>query len=115
MALGLKVTIVEKLSNLAHFDYFSSKIWFFNMMGLNFRKDTSKSQVSRIFKTTPTCFESNLPPKKEGVNLHKSYSWTKEIIFRGQHTPNHNEIFFSAIKQDRYIVPNGLKPVNDKS
>ena len=29
--------------------YFSSKAWFFSMMCLNFRKDTSKNEVSRIF------------------------------------------------------------------
>ena len=36
VALGLrKVTIVKKLSNLVHFDYFSSIAWFFSV-GLNF-------------------------------------------------------------------------------
>ena len=37
VALDLrKVTIVEKLSNLVHFDYFISKAWFYSMMCLNF-------------------------------------------------------------------------------
>ena len=44
--LGLRtVAIVGKLNKLVHFGYFSLKAWFFSMMYLNFRKDTSKIEV----------------------------------------------------------------------
>ena len=70
MILGLiKVKIVEKPSNLIHFDYFSSKAWFFSMICLNFRKDTSKHGVLEFFKARVPYFKGNLFPIKEGVNL----------------------------------------------
>ena len=101
VALGLrKVTIVEKLSNLVHFDYFSSKALFFSMMCPDIQKDTSKMKSLEFCKATVPYFKSNLKviysPKKEGVNLHKLYPRTKKF-FGGQHILNHNEIFFSAI------------------
>ena len=81
MVLGLrKVTIIEKLSNLLHFNCFSSKAWFFSMMCLNFRKNTSKNEVYRFFKATVLYFESNLLPQKGEGDLHKSYSWTKNFF-----------------------------------
>ena len=51
-----KVKIVEKPRNLVHFDYLSSKAWFLSMMCLNFRKDTTKIEITRIFQSYRTSF-----------------------------------------------------------
>ena len=66
--------IAEKLSNLVHFDYFSSKALCVKI----FEKIHQKIKSQEFFKFTVPFWKVIYFPK--GVDLHKLYSWTKNFL-----------------------------------